>query len=143
MARVMMVETKAVMVLLFTSLIKKKLIQLMIVQAIKVKIIGFAFGSVMIRMVNRRTAKFKNKAIKDLAPFFPPISTININKIAARQNNAFMILPSFDLQKRSIYTDRSESLTQFRLHQQGPEPIREKDSWKGCILVENRFSYIK
>src|SRR5699024_9584288 len=54
---------------------------LTMVQAIIVKIMGLAWGSVMIQTVNRTTKKFKNKDIKDLAPFFTPIPIININNI--------------------------------------------------------------
>src|SRR5690625_2975033 len=82
------------------------------IHAINVKIIGFVFGSIIKKTIPKITPKCINKETKELTPFLPPISNIKRNKIIANNSNAFIIAPSFDLQKTSLYKDQLESSAQ-------------------------------
>src|SRR5699024_10501286 len=87
---------------------------LMIVQAIIVNIIGLVCGSVIIQTANITTKKFRNKEIKDRAPFLPPITIIKTNKMMASKSKTFIISPSFDQRKILIYINQSGWLRQCR-----------------------------
>src|SRR5699024_5728102 len=92
---VSIVERNAVTVLLFTSLMKKRLIQEIMALAIIAKTIGSACASVIKNTVIKMITKLRNREIKDLIPSPPPMIAININKITARILITFMIWPSF------------------------------------------------
>src|SRR5699024_9305733 len=81
----------AVTVLLFNSLMKKRLIQEIMALAIIAKTIVSACASVIKNTVIKMITKLRNREIKDLIPFPPPMIAININKITARILITFMI----------------------------------------------------
>ncbi len=100
MTMVIIVEMYADIVFLLIPLIKNKLMQLMMVQATNVIIIGLLDGLNKKMIVHKIMPILKNKARKERTPFFPPINVIKINKIAASNNRTFMNLLSFFSQNK-------------------------------------------
>src|SRR5699024_3700070 len=101
---VITVATTAVTVLLFTLLIKNKLIELIMIQAINVMIIGLELSSVIDKIVKIITIKFKKRDKNDRAPFLPPMIIIKNAKIRVNIKITFIFLPSFYLRKIATRT---------------------------------------
>src|SRR5690625_3871829 len=92
---VTIVAIKAVIVFLFTSLMKNKFTALIPILAIIVTIIGLTDES-NIKITDRKTIiKFKTREKKERIPFDRPIQAMRTNNIMAKSKITFMTSPSF------------------------------------------------